>query len=498
MAISDLEYKAWLSNQSAIRCVLVEATVKVGGSEIVRYMSNRGYVTGGADSPADTVYEPIISGGVRLTESISIDASPSISFGDIEIENVTGSRDSWLNDIWDNRSISVYYGDVKWARSDFRRVLKATCGGISSSSRTTLNLLLRDDLQKLNVSISTNAEGSGSIYEGSPELIVFGECFNITPRLFTGTPNKYKVCNGVIEGVLEVRDNGVPVGFTLGRVPPSNVLFDGTFTLAATPVGTITADVQGLEGMGSLYIPTVIGTLNYLKGLAGTDISKAMPIDITKWDVGYTGRDYSIGLYIENSANLLATMQQVVGSIGAQIAVSRQGEVQVQQINFPPVGTPVQINKTHIVEKSLTVDNRIAPISSISIGYAKNWTVQKDLQTAIQPTAITSYATEWLTRVKSDGDAMSNYNLAMLPTNKETLLIIRNEAGLEAQRRLDVVKVPRTVYKMTCFASMLDLALGQAVTITHDRFGMSGGVTGIVVGLEPDWINARVNVKVMV
>jgi hypothetical protein len=497
MAISDSEYKAWLSDQSAIRCVLVEATVKVGGSEIVRYMSNRGYVTGGADSPANTVYEPIISGGVKLSESISIDASPTISFGDIEIENVTGSRDSWLNDIWENRNISVFYGDVKWARSDFRRVLKATCGGIGSSSRTTLNLLLRDDLQKLNVPVTALPNGSGSIYEGMPDPIIFGECFNITPKLVDGITNKYQVGSAGIEGVMEVRDNGVPVNATLGLVPPLNLVYDGTFTLVAPPVGTITASVQGYEALAG-YTPTVFATLNYLIDLYGSDISKSVPKSASKWGSGYVGKDYPIGLYLFGTANLLATMQEVAGSIGAQIAVSRQGEVQIQQINFPPVGSPTVIDKSHIVEKTLAIDSRTTATDAVSIGYAKNWTVQKDLQTAIQQTAATNYATEWLTVVKSDNTAATDYKIFNLPTMKETLLIVRNDALAEAQRRLDVVKVVRTVYKMTCFSSMLDLELGQAVTIVHDRFGMSSGVTGVVVGLEPDWINARINVKVMV
>jgi hypothetical protein len=496
MAISDSEYKAWLSDQSAIRCVLVEATVKVGGSEIVRYMSNRGYVTGSADSPANTVYEPIISGGVKLSESISIDASPTISFGDIEIENVTGSRDSWLNDKWENRDIAVLYGDVKWARSDFRRVLKATCGGISSSSRTTLNLLLRDDLQKLNISMTTGVDDSGTIYKGTPEPYLFGETFNTTPKLLDNVNRKYRVGYGNIEEILDVRDNGVPVAFTKGKIPPINILLDGTFTLLAQPVGTITASAQGLRRF-SAYTPTVFAVINHLKDEFGNDISKAMPVDSTNW-ANYIGKDYLVGVYIDAAANLLTTMQTVASSVGAQIVANRQGEVQVMQINFPPTGTPVIINKNHIVEKTLAIDSRTTPIDSVSIGFAKNYTLQNGIQTAIQPSAITSYETEWLTAVKSDGTAMSEYKLSTLPAIKETYLIYRPEAELEAQRRLDVVKVPRTIYKMTCFASMLELTLGQTVTLVHDRFGLSGGVTGLVVGLEADWINARINVKVMV
>ena len=489
MAISDSEYKAWLSNQSAIRCVLVEATVKVGGSEIVRYMSNRGYVTGGADSPANTVYEAIISGGVKLTESISIDASPTISFGDIEIDNTTGRLDSWLNDIWDNRSISVYYGDVKWARSDFRRVLKATCGGISSSSRTKLNLLLRDDLQKLNVSVTTTLGSGDAIYGDKVTPLLFGECFNISPRLLDDATSQYKVHTGAIEDILDVRDNGVPVAFTKDLVA-------GNFTLASKPVGTVTASVQGAR-VGASYKLTLADVIDHIKTTYGNTESRAVAVDAASM-VGYTGVNYPVGLFLNESANLLATLQYLAGSVNAQLSMSRQGELQVHQINFPPIGSPTLINKTHIVEKSLAVDSKTTPISSVVINCAKNYTVQSSIQTAIPQPHIVSYATEWLPETATDSTAETNYKLYSVVAPKNTLLISKTDAAAEATRRLDVVKVPRTIYKMTCFSSMLDLELGQAVTIVHDRFGMSSGVTGIVVGLEPDWINARINVKVMV
>jgi hypothetical protein len=44
----------------------------------------------------------------------------------------------------------------------------------------------------------------------------------------------------------------------------------------------------------------------------------------------------------------------------------------------------------------------------------------------------------------------------------------------------------------------MELVLGQAVTITHDRFGLNAGKTGVVVGLEPNYTKEKINVKVMV
>ena len=84
------------------------------------------------------------------------------------------------------------------------------------------------------------------------------------------------------------------------------------------------------------------------------------------------------------------------------------------------------------------------------------------------------------------------------PVQKDTLLLTTAAADTEAQRRLDIVKQQRTVYKMTCFTWMFDLALGDAVTLQYPRFGLDSGELGVVGGLKPDWMNARITVKVMV
>jgi hypothetical protein len=124
MAISDLEYTNWLSTPSAFRCVLVEANVNSGGSEVVRYMSNVGYVTGASDSPTNTPYRALIKGGIKLTETLSLESNATLSYGDIELDNTDGSLDSWLEDVWGNRNVSVFFGDMRWARSDFRLICK--------------------------------------------------------------------------------------------------------------------------------------------------------------------------------------------------------------------------------------------------------------------------------------------------------------------------------------------------------------------------------------
>jgi hypothetical protein len=54
------------------------------------------------------------------------------------------------------------------------------------------------------------------------------------------------------------------------------------------------------------------------------------------------------------------------------------------------------------------------------------------------------------------------------------------------------------VYRFKGYAHLLTLELGQALTLTAPRFGLDAGKTGVVIGLQSDWINRRVTVEVLI
>lgn len=205
---------------------------------ITRYLSNQGFVTGGSDTPANTAYIPRITGGIQISRKISIDGSVSMSFGDIELNNMDGSLDSWVDDYWANRSLRIYLGDVSWARSDFRQVFSGVTTGVDMRRRDRINIKLSDKLQRLNNPVSEVKLGGSSSRADELIPLLFGECHNITPLLVDSTVNEYQVHNGPIEGIIEVRDNGIPVSF-------SSTPATGKFRLTNAPSGTITCSAQG-------------------------------------------------------------------------------------------------------------------------------------------------------------------------------------------------------------------------------------------------------------
>jgi hypothetical protein len=235
---TDTQLIQWLKDDSAIRCVLMEVGVNTGGVETTRFLSNRGYVTGPTDSPANTIYSPNISGGVQFTEGMTLDGSTSISYGDIEIYNPSGEKDSWLADIWSNRTVQVYIGDISWTRSQFYKIFDGLVTSVSSRQRDKINLVLGDKLQRLNVPVTESILGGPTANKDRLIPLLFGECHNIEPLLTNPVIQEYQIHDGPIERIIEVRDNGVPVQFT-------PYLSTGKFRLVSQPVGTITVSAQG-------------------------------------------------------------------------------------------------------------------------------------------------------------------------------------------------------------------------------------------------------------
>jgi hypothetical protein len=321
--------------------------------------------------------------------------------------------------------------------------------------------------------------------------IAFGENHNVTPLLIDGALLQYQVHNGQIERIIEVRDNGVPVSFT-------PLLSTGSFLLLSPPDGQITLSVQG--EVVSTYTNTVAPTIRRLVTAYGTVGNRFTDADINLANFTDFDNDNKqpIGLYLSDRANVLQCCQDLASSAGAQIGMSRSGRLRLLKIELPPTDTPFDITASDMVEKSLAVSARPQVVAAVKLGYCRNYTVQSNLLTSIPEEHKQLYALEWLTTTQTDSGTATTYKLFEDPQQQDTLLLRTADAVAEANRRLLLFKTPRTVYHFDGFAQCLTLELGQAVRITHSRFGLSAGKVGIVVGLSPDWLRSRCGVDVLI
>ena len=495
MALTDAQFKAWLRSPGAIRTVLVEVVARIVSTETTLYLSSRNYVTGSADTPASTAYQACIVGGVSTTESLNLDGSPSMAWGDIEIGNTDGSLDGWLDYVWANRAVNVYCGDPTWPRADFRLVFSGVVDDIASRARDVLNLRLRDKLERLNVPVAEATLGGSTENKDRLIPITLGEVHNIEPLLVNPATLVYQYHDGATtaELLIEVRDNGAPI------TTYTSDLSAGTFTLTAAPVGQITCDVQGAKPGGTYRndVGRLVQHLVQSYGPAATRFS-AGDLDATQLASFVTACPQAVGVYLSERANVLAVCQELAASVGAQVVCTSTGLLRLIRLALPATGTPTAVTAADMDAGSLQISERPAVKATAKLGYARNFTPQgSGLATGLPAASASALGQEWLTVTSTDSTTATTYKLDAQPVQADTLLIDTTEATTEAARRRDLWKTQRAIYTATYQADLLLAELGDTWTITHARLGLSAGKTGLVVSIAREWLKGRCTVGVL-
>lgn len=531
----SLATTAWLESASR-RCLLVEFRVNkltslaVGTDTTSTGIQTLYYGTHGFLTSNSAVYfQPNVANSVSFTESISLDGEISVTYGDVELRNPNGELDAYLDNseyIWANGAVSIYYGDPAWVcaditavRNDFELVFEGVISDIDSRTKGTINVKFRDKLQRLNTPITETKIGTYGTWgtgnqtnKDSIVPLIFGEVFNITPILIDPSQLEYTINSGSTEGIIDIRDSGVPINANL--VAP-DVGTTGKFKLSNPAQGLITLSAQGQkksvsfivsrELLEAVYSSTtynndlvsIICTIATQYGNTATKLTLE-ELDPNNLEAFRVGNPYPIGVYITERENTLDICNQLAGSIGSQLFFNRQGKLQLLKLGSPTQDPNTDITESDMVLNSFSITSRSVVRAATKIGYAKNWTIQEELITAIPDSHKTSYATEWLTSTITDTTVKTNYKLDSEPEAKNTNLIRESDATAEATRLNNYFKNPKTVLSFTGTARLIPLKLGQPVTITHRRFGLDQGVDGQVISLTANWMAGTVDVEVIV
>lgn len=477
------EFQAWL-NTDGRRVVLAE--IDMGEGVYIR-LSNVAFTTLPTDAIPNRSYLPYIQGGVAFTSRLTIDGSPSVSVGDIEVTNEDGHLDSWLDMVWTNRRIQVYYGDVTWPLADFQLVLAGVIDSLGSRSANRLNIVIKDNLQRLNVPASEVLVGGTGNNKDDLAPVVLGECHNTAPVLFDEALHEYLVTStNALESILEVRDNGVPVSHTLVGTQK--------FKLNASPAGTVTASVQG----GQPYVNTIGGLVQVLATQFGSD-EKLLTSEVDSSDFAAfnAAHPQPVGIYLDGRANVLAACQELASSVGGQVVTASDGRLRIRKIDVPAVASGFQITMTDYVARSLSISQRPVVKAGVRLGYCKNWTVQENLDTGIPAEHKDLFAKEWLEVQETNAIVAAAHRLNAEPPMVETLLLLEADARAEAVRRLTLWSKQRNVFTLSGYPQLLTLELGDAVTLFGNRWNLQSGVPGTVLSLSKDWISGRVTVEVL-
>ena len=481
--MTDAQFLEWLERGGA-RVALVEVDTSTP-----RYISTFPYSTLPTDTPANVMYLPVLASSFAFTERMSLDGSINLSVGTLELHNEDGILDSWLDEVWVNRTISVRVGDVSWPRSDFRVVFSGVIAELAANGSTRLSIVLRNKLERLNTPATETLLGGTTANKDRLLPVTLGECHNVTPLLVNPAEHEYRWHTGAAERLIEVRDEGVPVATT-----PN--LAAGTFKLVKSPKGAITASVQG----ATPYSPTVAGIVRLLATTYGSPTERLTvgDLDSANLTAFATVCPQPTGYYISDRANVLQVCQELAASVGAQVVMSKQGLLRLVRLTLPGLGTPKVVSPKDYEHGSLVLSDRSEVIAGIKLGYCRNWSTQQSLETGLPAEHRALYEQEWLTVTSRDVVVAANYKLYAELPQINTYLLTAADAQAEASRRLNLWKVQRNIINVKGYPHLLLLELGDAITVTAPRFGLSDGKTGIVIGLQSDWISGRVEVEVLI
>lgn len=285
-------------------------------------------------------------------------------------------------------------------------------------------------------------------------------------------------------------------------------LSNSTFKLSKPLVGTLTASVQGSVNStiipnggtatsSTVYNNNIISIVSDIITRYGTNKLSLSDLDTSNIYTLYSST-IPVGIYIQDRGNVLQICQDLLSSISAQMYSNRLGKIQVLQIGTYTNDPIVYITESDTILQSLQIVNKTPVLASYKIGYCKNWTPQPSLVTNIPSEHKSMMADAWYSSTVTAPTTAITYSISTVPVQKDTLLITKTRADLEATKILSYSLNPRYVYKLTCTSNMLSLKLGQQVNLSNSRFGLSSGKSGQVVSLSPNWLSGTVDIEVLI
>lgn len=478
------DWDGFLGNPDAEKVLLIRVRCYVPGLAdpyVTKYLSSKTFITSPTDSPASTIFENRIIGSPYFRRAIpEVFTGRSLSaFGDILIDNSDGELDEWLTYGWDGRWIEIRLGDADWAWDDYQIILVGRVQRLVVDSDRELRLEIRDNGQALDVPVQSSQYTTGDAAD-LPKPLCYGQVYNITPVLIDSAAQTYQIHDGPIDSIQGVYDNGIFLALTTGYTAN---LTAGTITLVNNPSGLITVDCKGATP-ASTWLSTPGQIVNDILtrsngiGLASGDIDSA---SLTTVD---SGRGYALGLYIAERENAIDVLDKIATSIGAWYGFDRNGLFQMGLFDAPSGTSALEIQSSDTAGDLNTRLHDI-PLWRVRCTYQKNWTVQDaDGLAGAMNTSRRALVTQiGKNQGRNDGGIKTMHTAARDPDRYETLMWSGTDAGNEMQRMLDLFGVQRFMHSVRVFAKPFSVDLGDIVTLYDERFGMSGGVQCIIVGL---------------
>lgn len=477
--ITDSEYHLWLSDPNAARVILLEAEYFDGGNKKTFYAASHDYTSnaGPAGAPVDggpynKPYEGLLSRGVSFGRKLSdsLIGRSAVSRGDLKLVN-DGRLDRLLDYWFEGQEVRLYLGSKSWERDEFRLIFKGACSGVTASPGS-IALSLRDGSVVLQKDFQRPLiGGSGSNSEARSPL-VFGRVFNVAPVLVDSATHTYQVHDSAVASI-SARDNGVPV-----PVADTADFANGRFRLTAAPAGEITCDVVGLQ------LQAVPVALEILQRAGVSDIADLSALA--------AAAAHEVGVYIDRDSTHFRALDEVLTGIGAFWFFDRFGVFQAGRLELAAGVPDFSLVNADIDLGGLSVRRDLPPLSSVVLGYRRNYKTQSNVAGAVSAGDRDLFGrAATFAEVKSQA-VVNSYPGVEEGSEQTTALADKAGADAEAGRRLALFSSHSRLYEVKCRTAAFVAQLGQLAELTYPRYGFESSALARVVEITDYPVQGRV------
>lgn len=184
----------------------------------VRRLATELYCSNATDSPANTLYEDRLL-AVTCERAIAFSvwtrtgAVQPVSF--VELMNADGALDSWRNEAWRDRSITLRLVSPKAAYSTAVTVGRVVIEKLEAPAINRIRFVCRSTLERLAKPITTSYDSAvnNTVVRGQPRPMVVGRvrwADSKARRVNSGfTRGIYDVTDAIFESIVELRSRGV-------------------------------------------------------------------------------------------------------------------------------------------------------------------------------------------------------------------------------------------------------------------------------------------------
>lgn len=490
------------------------------GTIVPFYLADREFITGAADTPAHTPFQPRVEVPLRWQRSIPVtpvaQRRMAVGFGEIEVQNGDGYFDTLVDELSvDGRRIVVRAGVKGWAYSSFETLFEGTATGWRADD-TACRLRLRDLAYKLDIPLQENLyKGTGGLeggddLRGRPKPWALGDLSSANIPAVLVDPIKliYQVSDGPVSEIFRVYDRALELA-NAGPVPniveaaPAPATFvtelgRGYFRLGSVPAGLITCDLYGDNSDGFVVTASDIALRVLLKK---TDLGPA-EIDGASFQDLKILQPANVGYWFGTEQLLVSdAMDACLGGILGWWGCDRAGGLQVGRLDAPGPQSSFSLTDLDIIEiQRLELPAEINPlIWRGRVGYQPNYAVQAtDIAGAVTTQRRQFLAQRFRISAASNEQLLSDFPQAKDPEPIGTTFALEEDANNESNRLMGLFGVKRNLYQLTTKLKAYRRKIGETGTVQHARYGLAAGKQAVVVGLGLDTSRNESTVAVLI